>query len=548
MVPTTVGSPSRVALLVLGVVAVVYAALYARVTRFQYVWDDIATIRDSPQFDRPLAESLRVTQHGHIDETLTKLREVAPEHESYRPLLFLTFAAEVKLFGRSPAVMHLTNAVLGFLAALVAFAVASALLRSRTAGAVVAAIFALHPLQVEPLSYVSARADLLSGLLALASVGLALLAAERQRWARVALVAASCLLFAGSLFAKEGTVALPLALAAVWAIDRRRRLLAPCLALLAVVPAYFAVRALVLSGAPAMAHGGGMLRGALAVPGLVLNYLSLFVAPTHLSIVRPLRPELVVAGWILGGLMVGPLLWHLRRGQAPLPPAAVTALAGLGWATATVGPSAVVAVLMGVAADRYAHLPMFGFALGAVALGRALWQARPRSHRIAAVATGAWALLCLSVTYLAVEVWQDPFHLYANAMVAEPESSAARYGLGVVFAKLGLWPQATNLFEAATRLDPANLRAWSNLSVAYQTRGRLADGERAARRAIHLSDGTHFRSWYNLATVQQRQGKEQEACTSLERALAINPYYAKAEAEAVKSCGRAPRVSDNAQP
>src|SRR3954452_10319940 len=125
MASTTVGSPSRVALLVLGVVAVVYGALYARVTGFEYVWDDLTTIRDSPQFDRPLSESLRVTQHGHIDETLMKLREVAPEHESYRPLLFLTFAAEVKAFGRSPGAMHVTNVILGLLAVLVAYAVAS---------------------------------------------------------------------------------------------------------------------------------------------------------------------------------------------------------------------------------------------------------------------------------------------------------------------------------------------------------------------------------------------------------------------------------------
>jgi hypothetical protein len=78
--------------------------------------------------------------------------------------------------------------------------------------------------------------------------------------------------------------------------------------------------------------------------------------------------------------------------------------------------------------------------------------------------------------------------------------------------------------------------------------GRLDDGERAARRAIHLSDGTHFRAWYNLAAIQQQQGRDREACASLERALAINPYYVKAEGEAVERCGRAPRVSDNAQP
>jgi tetratricopeptide (TPR) repeat protein len=100
----------------------------------------------------------------------------------------------------------------------------------------------------------------------------------------------------------------------------------------------------------------------------------------------------------------------------------------------------------------------------------------------------------------------------------------------------------------ATHLDSTNIRAWNNLAVAYETSGRLADGERAARRAIHLSDGIHFRAWYNLATIQQRQGKESESCASLDRALAINPNYVKADAEAVQRCGRAPRLTANTQP
>jgi tetratricopeptide (TPR) repeat protein len=154
----------------------------------------------------------------------------------------------------------------------------------------------------------------------------------------------------------------------------------------------------------------------------------------------------------------------------------------------------------------------------------------------------------VGVTHLSIAVWKDPFQLYANAVMAEPESSAAHYGVGVVFAKLGMWPRAIKQFEAATRLDPGNIRAWNNLSVAYESNNRLEDGERAIRRAIHLSDGTHFRAWYNLATIQQRQGKEQESCASLDRALAINPYYVKAESEAVQRCGRAPRVMGRVQP
>jgi tetratricopeptide (TPR) repeat protein len=186
---------------------------------------------------------------------------------------------------------------------------------------------------------------------------------------------------------------------------------------------------------------------------------------------------------------------------------------------------------------------MFGIALVAVALARALWQARPSSRRLMVITTGAWALLCLAVTHLAIGVWRDPYQLYANAVISEPDSAAARYGIGVVFANKGLWPQAIVSFRGATRMDPDHLRAWNNLAVAYETVGRLDEGERAARRAIDISEGTHFRAWYNLATIQQKQGRADDACASLDRALAINPYYARALAEAVEHCGRAPQVS-----
>jgi Flp pilus assembly protein TadD len=130
-------------------------------------------------------------------------------------------------------------------------------------------------------------------------------------------------------------------------------------------------------------------------------------------------------------------------------------------------------------------------------------------------------------------------------VVAEPDSSAARFGLGVALARLGFWKESTRAFEKAVSLDGENVRAWSNLSASYETMGRLGEAEHAARRAIAVSGGTHFRAFFNLATVQLRTGETAEACKSLDRALQINPYYVRAAAEATRSCGRPPRVSEN---
>jgi len=518
-------SPAPRVLLPLVGLVLLFLALYGRAAGFSYVWDDVATLRDNPAFDRPLSEGVRITQHGHIDPNLTRLRGVAPSHESYRPLLFLTFATEVALAGRSASVMHATNVVLGVLAILLAFSVASELLRDRRAGLLVAAVFALHPLQVESVCYVSARADVLAGLLALASVALALRNVP-------ALVPA--LVFLASLYAKEAHIGLPLLLlAGVWLLDRRT-LLRPALAMLAAIPVYAGLRALILAGSAPASVGqvGSVVQGALAFPGLVLRYAALFVVPYPLSVVRPLRDGWAIAGWVVFVAIAAAVVWALRTRRL-CGDRALAAFA-LGWACVTVGPSAIVARIMGVVADRYAYLPVFGFALMVVALARLVPSA---SSRVLAAGALAWALACVAITAVQIGAWRDERALYTRAVAAEPGSSAAHYGLGLVHAQAGHWSEAIVAFERALVLDPTNSRGRNNLGVAYMNVGRLDEAERTLRAAIVGYELVNFRAWYNLARVQRARGQRGLACDSLRRALSINPGYTPALEDARFMCG-----------
>lgn len=505
----------------LAMVCTLFVLVYARATTHGYVWDDIPTIERNPALDGPLFEGLRATQHSHLDPTVTHLPGQQPAHESYRPLLFLTFAAEVALFGRSPHVMHATNLALGLAAVVLAFDVARRLLRSRSAGLFVAAVFAVHPLQVEPVCYVSARADVLAGLLALTSLTLIL----RRRGALAALA------LLASLFTKEATIGLPIVvLAGAWLLPRRKFLWASAW-LVGVLPVYAMARAaLVANGPSSLANGRPILDALLEIPGVFVQYASLFVLPRHLSTVRPLAHWTLAGFLVVGAAGLGSVVLH-RRGA--LRGGLAGAAFGLLFSAVTLAPATVVALMMGVAADRYAYLPVFGFALTTAALGLHLARGRERNRlvklgkalAIAAPLALAW------VSTKQVVTWATPGTLYANAVAVEPSSSMAHYGMGLVHATAGRWAAAMPEFRLATQLDPTNSRARNNLAVAYLHLGMLDLAESTLRETLAREGSYNFRAWYNLAEVHRARGQEPESCDALRHALAINPGYARAAAD-----------------
>src|SRR5947209_15586679 len=132
---------------------VVYAALFAQVRHCDFVWGDADAIRDSAVFTMPLSRALRTTEHARMDPSLAELRGIALTHESYRPLLIASYAVEIALFGRAPGPMHVDNAIFGLLAIVAAFWLAARLLAATGQALLVTAIFALHPLHVEPICF-----------------------------------------------------------------------------------------------------------------------------------------------------------------------------------------------------------------------------------------------------------------------------------------------------------------------------------------------------------------------------------------------------------
>ena len=517
---------------------VVYGLVYARALGHGFVWDDHSSVEEAAHFEAPLVRGLRSTQHDFLDRSILHDVQLSVPYESYRPLLFLSYSLDDALFGRSAVAMHAHNLLLGMACALLAGWVGSLVLGSSRLGLCAAALFALHPLQTEGVCYVSARGDLLCACFALLASG-AFLSSARADEARrrIGLALAASLAFALSLTAKESSAGLPLALA-VWALalGRLRQSRPALLGMAAAAVVYAGVRVAIVGAELSRVDRGNALAAIESLPALGLQYLRIFLLPNDLSIERLAAHggSALLLGWLLlvGLAALGALALHDRFGSWSR--STRTAWAGAAWFYLLLAPATLASESMGVAADRYAVLPILGACVALVAL---VVQARGSTRgRWVLPAVAAWGVLLLTISGAQVSVWRSDETLYRNSLLVEPESSMAHYRMGVLRARAQDWGGALGFFERAVDLDGENIRALNNAGVAYLNLGRLDRAEGVLDRTLRLSGEKNFRAWNNLAMLRFAQRRAEHACAALQRSLSINSEYAVALDNYAKNC------------
>jgi len=520
---------------------VVYGLVYARALGHGFVWDDHSSVVEAAHFEAPLVRGLRSTQHDFLDRSILHDVQLSVPYESYRPLLFLSYSLDDALFGRSAVAMHAHNLLLGMACALLAGWVGSLVLGSSRLGLCAAALFALHPLQTEGVCYVSARGDLLCACFALLASG-AFLSSARADEARrrIGLALAASLAFALSLTAKESSAGLPLALA-VWALalGRLRQSRPALLGMAAAAVVYAGVRVAIVGAELSRVDRGNALAAIESLPALGLQYLRIFLLPNDLSIERLAAHggSALLLGWLLlaGLAALGALALRDRFGSWSR--STRTAWAGAAWFYLLLAPATLASESMGVAADRYAVLPILGACVALVALAV---QARGSTRgRWVLPAVAAWGVLLLTISGAQVSVWRSDETLYRNSLLVEPESSMAHYRMGVLRARAQDWGGALGFFERAVDLDGENIRALNNAGVAYLNLGRLDRAEGVLDRTLRLSGEKNFRAWNNLAMLRFAQRRAEHACAALQRSLSINSEYAVALDNYAKNCSEA---------
>jgi protein O-mannosyl-transferase len=537
--------------LVLGLLLVAATlALYNSVSHHPFVnFDD----------DRYVTDNIHVRAGLHWETV--KWAFSSFDEANWHPLTWLSHALDCEVFGLSPAGPHYVNLLAHALNAVLLFWVLWRATSSTGRSWMVAALFALHPINVESVAWVAERKTVLSMLFLLLALGAYGWYTRRPSVGRYLAVAA---LFAAGLMAKPMVITFPflLLLWDYWPLQRMQsfaKLVSEKVPLLAlsVASAVITVKAQRAGNAiGTMVEYPLSMRMENAVISF-LRYLGKALWPSGLSPQYPypegaLRWEAVGASVFLLAMTV--LIFIAGRQRRYL---AVGWFWFLGCLVPMIG---VVQVGSQAMADRYAYLPFVGLFI-VICWGLSDWAERKQALEIPLVAASCIALAALSaVTFRQISYWSDNVTLWSHAVAVTQGSFIAEDNLGGALLTEGKEEEAMPHFRAAAELDPADPMSRLNLAAYAQRRGRaqeaideyakvltmtrdprlratafsdmgyalrdLGDSEHAKasfRAAVNLRPRT-LRAWLGLGLAEHKSGNYAEAVKDYAQVLAIQPW------------------------
>ncbi len=462
----------------------------------------------------------------------------SPTDGNWHPLTMLSHMADVEAWGDRASGHHLTNLLIHAANAAVLFLLLASLLGDPWRAGLAAALFAVHPLNVESVAWVAERKNVLSTLFwLLALVGWdAYVRSPRAR--RYLLVLALAVL---ALASKPMAVTLPFTLLLVdWLRLERRvrrgetraatalRLAAEKLPFLAASAACGVATLWAQTSLGAVRSVDAIPAGARLANAAVSAawYLVKMVWPADLAVYYP-HPESALPAWQVGGSLL--LLTLVTVAAVKAGRAASVAWT---WYLVTLLPVlGLVQVGSQARADRYAYVPLIG-PLAAAAWALPPWgAARTRgSLRAATVATGLAAVAALgAAAWVQQGYWRNSVTLFERSIAVSPRDPLGHDNLGMALVERGKIDEAIVHFRRATELDPRLAPARMNLGNALATRGRLAEaiGEYGVAARLAPEDP---RVRYDLGRSLLYAGKPEAAEKELREAIRLFPGYARAHA------------------
>jgi len=508
----------------------------------------------SPAFGHPFIfnydDDLYVNNNSHVKAGLTwdtvRWALTSTEYSNWHPLTWLSHALDCTLYGLNPHGHHVTNVLFHVLNVVLLF-----LLLVRATGAagrsfLVAALFAIHPFNVESVAWVAERKNVLSTfffLLTLGAYGWYALKPDVKRYVAVAA------LFVLALASKPMVVTLPcvLLLLDYWPLRRIQgwgrlcpetafplpqapflRLVLEKLPLLAMSAAASAVTIF------AQRSGGSMrlllplgVRLENAIYGYAMYVWKAFW-PVWLAVFYP-HPGGTLAIWQVGlaalfVLAVSGIVWRQRAVQPYL-------LIGWLWFLGTLVPViGLIQVGEQAIADRYAYIPLIGIFVMAVWGAADLADSRQLSFRsrakLAAIVLAVFLLFsCDQLRY-----WRSAVDLWSHAVDVTKDNSLAEENLGAALLATDRYGEALPHFKKAIKLRPLDPGPHLNLAGDFALSDRSREAVLEYETAIPLTSDPEMRlsAYTTLGRLYSQLGEYAKARASYQEALRIDPQQVDA--------------------
>ncbi|HWR97479.1 MAG TPA: tetratricopeptide repeat protein [Candidatus Methanoperedens sp.] len=452
---------------------------------------------------------------------------------NWQPLTIISHQLDVTLFRLAPGPHHLHNLLLHLANSTLLFFIVLRLSGARWRSAFVAAVFALHPLHVESVAWISERKDLLSTLFALAALGTYGAYARRPDWRRLTMVAVLATL---GLLAKPMLVTLPflMLLLDFWPLGRwsmRQHisgarpgsLLIAEKAVLFALTVVFSTIAFVAQSRFESVQTLSKYPLAIRLGNAAIStvtYLRQTVWPVDLAIFYP-HPgsglsvlQVTLSAVVLAAISA--LAFRLRRTQ---PFVAV----GWLWYLVMLVPVLGIVQLGELAhADRYTYLPLTGVLISAAWWLNQSAQGRPRAKALVS-ALGIGVIVALAVMCrFQVRTWKNNESLFTRALAVTSNNFIAHYNLGLVRAAQGRSAEAARHYTEAIRLQPYHGQAYFGLGTLAFESGAYADAAVQFGVAAKLDPGAVEPAYY-LAISLERLRRFSEAESAFRDVLRLEP-------------------------
>jgi len=448
----------------------------------------------------------------------------------WHPLTWISHMLDVELWGMNSGAHHTVNVVFHATNSAVLFVSLRRMTRATWPSAVVAALFAVHPLHVESVAWVSERKDVLSTLFLMLSLLAYSVYVERRSWvSRIALI----LVFALGLLAKPMIATLPFVflLLDLWPLKRvasgaENMFQSWVPLLLEKIPLFalsFASVAATLVSQNAIVATQSLTLAERARNALVSYslYLRDTVWPRGLAPFYPLSPP----RWMPVAAAIA-VLCLLTYGALRLRKRFPYLIVGWLWFLGTLLP--VIGLVQAGdqgRADRFTYVPLIGVFIAVVWLVNDLLSPIDSTRLIRRAGAVATIAVLAVLARAQLSYWKDDISLWGRAVSATHDNYRAENHFGVALTDNGRLDEGITHYEAALRIWPDYPQAHNNLGTARMDQARYNDAVKEFGAAVRLRphDAT-FR--YNFAVALNAAGKPADALKEVYAGLEIDPKNA----------------------
>ena len=466
----------------------------------------------------------------------------------WHPLTWLSLMLDAQFAGKNPAGYHMMNLFLHIVSTLLLFFILHRTTKSMASSAFVAALFALHPLNVESVAWATERKNALSTVFWMLTVLSYVFYTDKPGFLRYCLVFVSLSM---GLMAKPFLVTIPFVflLLDFWPLGRLAGkqygipgnstrvsfinktntrsyiiLFIEKLPLMVISFAVVYLTSISIERYNVLTEAGPFIQKLFTSLLSYVEYIKKMLWPSHLAVYYP-YPSHINSGYVLfAGLFLLAITFFAVKKAFKAPYLLVGWLWYLGTAFPMIG---LVLMGLGFIADRFGYVPLIGlFIMIAWGIPDALKRWRYRTFSLSVLAVLSLSA-CMVTTWFQVRTWADSGTLFRHAVSVTKDNYIAHVNLGMYYFEQGNIDEAIMHYRESLRIKPDYALAHNNLGAALLRVGKIDEAVEHLRKAIFLYP-VFSDAHYNLGTAYLRLNKTDEAIEQFTEALVYNSGMTKA--------------------